>query len=159
MECQVKDYEDVDKNDVNCRTKIKIGTDSEKMLKKSPPTGLLALVEDENLEKASSSSSTVKPNLQLTRASIAYLHLENYQYKKVKQVMVWSLFRQAFMMAQTLNSMAPSLSRAMEALLLWQGAPSCRILLQPCILIQGKSFSFRTMAYFSLFMVEPAGKK
>ena len=126
MECQVKDYEDVDKNDVNCRTKIKIGTDSEKMLKKSPPTGLLALVEDENLEKASSSSSTVKPNMQLTRASIAYLHLENYQYKKVKQVMVWSLFRQAFMMAQTLNSMAPSLSRAMEALLLWQGAPSCR---------------------------------
>jgi hypothetical protein len=44
------------------------------------------------------------------------------------------------------------LSRAMESLLVWQGAPSCKNLLTPCMAIQGNSFSLSTLMIMELFM-------
>jgi hypothetical protein len=44
-------------------------------------------------------------------------------------------------------------------LLVWQGAPSCRNLVTPCISIQGNNFSLSTDIYIWLFMVVLGGRK
>jgi hypothetical protein len=44
-------------------------------------------------------------------------------------------------------------SNTIDNLLVWQGAPSCRNLVTPCISIQGNNFSLSTVMYIWLFMV------
>ena len=78
-----------------------------------------------------------------------------------REVMLESRFSLAFMIlhrfsiglrssefpgqSSTVKLFSWDLSRAMDFLLLWQGAESCKKDLQPCMRIQGNSFSSRTM--------------